>query len=292
MYWAQKSFKGNRKDGSLYLVPTPIGNLEDMSFRAIKTLQEVNLIAAEDTRKTQKLLNHFSVDTKLISYHEHNKFKRDKELINKLKEGLNIALVSDAGMPIISDPGYELVQAAISEKITVIPLPGPNAALTALIASGLQPHPFYFYGFLPRKRSERIKELHNLQQITATLIFYESPYRLKETLEAILTTLGDRNIVLSRELTKLYEEFIRGKVSEVMDWVNETELRGEFCIVIEKQTNFVDDREQWWEEYSIIEHVNYYIDTKKLSVRDAIKLTAETRNLNRREVYQKFHSRR
>ena len=190
------SFKGQTSNGILYLVPTPIGNLGDMTPRAIEVLGEVDLIAAEDTRNTQKLLNHFNISTKQISFHEHNTQERIPKLVEKLKTGINIAQVSDAGMPSISDPGHELVEACIKEDIPVVPLPGANAGITALIASGLIPQPFYFYGFLPRKNSEQKQELTNLKGHTSTIIFYEAPHRLKKTLKNMSEVLGNRKVVL------------------------------------------------------------------------------------------------
>lgn len=290
IFQTQKSFSEADSKGVIYLVPTPIGNLEDMSFRAVRILKEADLIAAEDTRNTRKLLNHYSVETPVISYHEHNKEIRGKELIEKVKTGLNIALVSDAGMPIISDPGYELVQSALNEYIKVIPLPGANAALTALVASGITPQPFYFYGFLKRRRKEKLAELQLLKKVEATVILYESPHRLTDTLELILETLGDRQIALCRELTKKYEEFVRGTVSEILNWSRENEVRGEFCIVIEGTPETAEVEEQWWDKLSTIEHVDYYINEKKLSAKDAIKLVANDRGLRRREVYGMYHS--
>ncbi len=218
--------------GTLFLVPTPIGNLDDMTVRAVKTLQTVDLIAAEDTRNTQKLLNHFEIETKQISFHEHNTQQRIPELIAKLQSGLSIAQVSDAGMPSISDPGKELVAAAIAANLPVVPLPGANAATTALIASGLAPQPFMFYGFLPRKASVQKAELTKLAQQEQTVIFYESPYRVAKTLTAIQAIFGDRQAVLARELTKLHEEFIRGSLSELIDWAFES-ARGEFVIMVQ-----------------------------------------------------------
>jgi 16S rRNA (cytidine1402-2'-O)-methyltransferase len=208
--WQQKSFENEAQKGILYLVPTPIGNLEDMSFRAVRILKEADLIAAEDTRNTKKLCNYFEIQTPVVSYHEHNKEASGEKLIHKIKDGMKIALVSDAGMPAISDPGYELVEAAISEKVTVVPLPGANAALPALIASGLICQPFYFFGFLNRSKREKKTELESLKKQTGTLVFYESPHRLKETLSSMYEILGNRKAAICRELTKKFEEFIRG----------------------------------------------------------------------------------
>ena len=201
----QKSFKGHHETGSLYLVPTPIGNLEDMTYRSVRILQEVDLIASEDTRNTQKLLNHFEIQTPQKSLHEHNYKERIPQLIAELMSGRSIAQVSDAGMPSISDPGHELVLACIQAGIPVVAIPGPTAGMTALIASGLLPQPFLFYGFLGRKKKEQQTTLETLKEYTATLIFYESPYRISATLTNMLTVFGNRQVVLCRELTKIHE---------------------------------------------------------------------------------------
>lgn len=289
MMWQQKSFENEEQKGILYLVPTPIGNLEDMSFRAVRILKEADFIAAEDTRNTKKLCHYFEIKTPLVSYHEHNKETSGGNLIEKIKGGLKIALVSDAGMPTISDPGYELVTTAVEARLTVVPLPGANAALTSLIASGLPSQPFYFYGFLNRQRKEKKKELEKLKKQTATIIVYESPHRLKETLSEMLETFGDRRIVLCRELTKKYEEFIRGSLNEAIAWANREEIRGEFCIIIEGAEDQVDIEIQWWEDISIEEHVNHYIAIKNLPSKEAIKQTAKDRGMQKRDVYQTYH---
>ena len=289
MMQQQKSFDQEEGKGILYLVPTPIGNLEDMTFRAINILKQAALIAAEDTRNTRKLLNYFEIDTPVVSYHEHNKESSGVKLIEKLKEGEHIALVSDAGMPAISDPGYELVVQAVDEGLTVVPLPGANAALTALIASGLACQPFYFYGFLNRSRKEKRHELEALKRQEATLIFYESPHRLKETLTQMLEMLGPRQIVVCRELTKRFEEFIRGSLEEVLEWADQGEIRGEFVLIIEGSKEQVEQETAWWDNLTIEEHVNHYISVKNLSSKDAIKQTAKDRGLNKRDVYQTYH---
>jgi 16S rRNA (cytidine1402-2'-O)-methyltransferase len=289
--WQQKSFENEAQKGILYLVPTPIGNLEDMSFRAVRILKEADLIAAEDTRNTKKLCNYFEIQTPVVSYHEHNKESSGEKLIHKIKEGLKIALVSDAGMPAISDPGYELVEAAISEKVTVVPLPGANAALPALIASGLTCQPFYFYGFLNRSKKEKRTELESLKRQTGTLVFYESPHRLKETLTIMYEILGNRKAAICRELTKKFEEFIRGNLSELLEWVHQDEIRGEFCLIIEgaDENTLKEEESSWWETLSIEEHVNHYINVKDIPSKEAIKQTAKDRSINKREVYQAYH---
>ncbi|MEH7118904.1 16S rRNA (cytidine(1402)-2'-O)-methyltransferase [Neobacillus vireti] len=288
--WQQKSFENENSKGILYLVPTPIGNLEDMSFRAIRILKEADLIAAEDTRNTKKLCNYFEIDTQIVSYHEHNKETSGEKLIEKVKQGMKIALVSDAGMPAISDPGYELVQAAISDQVTVVPLPGANAALTSLIASGISCQPFYFYGFLHRNKKEKRSELETLRKQNATLIFYESPHRLKETLAIMLDVLGNRRIVICRELTKKFEEFIRGTLEEINGWAHTDEIRGEFCLIVEGTEALPDEEEiSWWQDLSVEEHVNHYITVKNTSSKEAIKQAAKDRGLNKRKVYQVYH---
>jgi 16S rRNA (cytidine1402-2'-O)-methyltransferase len=289
--WIQKSFENEEIKGILYLVPTPIGNLEDMSVRALRILKESDWIAAEDTRNTKKLCHYFEIETPLISYHEHNKLVSGLKIIDRLKEGAKIALVSDAGMPTISDPGYELVMSAIEQEISVVPLPGANAALTALIASGLPTQPFYFYGFLDRQKKTKKKELEKLASMDSTIILYESPHRLKETLELIESVLGNRRLVLCRELTKKYEEFIRGTVEELQQWANEGEIRGEFCLIIEGALDLdVSAHDNlWWKDLSAKEHVEHYIVANGLSSKEAIKLAAKDRGVHKSEVYQAFH---
>lgn len=264
--WQQKSFENEQEKGILYLIPTPIGNLEDMSFRAVRLLKECDYIAAEDTRNTRKLCNHFGIKTPIISYHEHNRRTSGDKLIHLLKEGKKVSLVSDAGMPTISDPGFELVEACIAEKIAVVPLPGANAALTALIASGLPTQPFYFYGFLDRRKKEKKEELEQLKSQKGTIIFYESPYRLKETLALIEEVFGGRRVVLCRELTKMYEEFIRGTIKEARSWAEENEPRGEFCIIVEGAGEHEEGEEPWWHSLTVIEHVDHYVE-KALQLR-------------------------
>jgi 16S rRNA (cytidine1402-2'-O)-methyltransferase len=286
----QKSFEHEQEKGILYLVPTPIGNLEDMSFRALRILKEADLIAAEDTRNTRKLCNYFEIETPVTSYHEHNKEASGHKLLGKIKDGAKIALVSDAGMPTISDPGYELVDQAIAEGLTVVPLPGANAALTALIASGIKPQPFYFYGFLNRSKKEKRKELETLAKQTATMIFYEAPHRLRETLLLMNESFGgERQIVLCRELTKKFEEFNRGTVQEAVAWIENAETRGEFCLIVEGAGQDGSEQEAaWWDELSIQEHVEQNIE-KGMSSKDAIKQTAKERELSKRDVYQAYH---
>ncbi|KKK08404.1 MULTISPECIES: 16S rRNA (cytidine(1402)-2'-O)-methyltransferase [Bacillus] len=286
----QKSFDGQSEMGILYLVPTPIGNLEDMTFRAIQTLKDVDYIAAEDTRQTKKLCHVYEIDTPLTSYHEHNKDSSGHKLIEWLKEGKSIALVSDAGLPTISDPGAEVVRDFTNIGGYVIPLPGANAALTALIASGIAPQPFFFYGFLDRQKKEKKKQLEALKKRQETIIFYEAPHRLKETLTVMKEVWGNRNIAITRELTKKFEEFIRGDLEYALTWVTEQQIRGEFCLVV--QGNDQDEEElneeAWWNSLSEKEHVIHYIE-EGLTSKEAIKRTAVERGVPKRTIYDAYH---
>lgn len=285
----QKSFE-QRETGTLYLVPTPIGNLQDMTPRAIAVLADVDLIAAEDTRHTQQLLNHFDITTKQTSFHEHNWQAKIPGIVADLQQGKNIAQVSDAGMPSISDPGKELVAAAIAQGIAVVPIPGATAGVTALIASGLVPQPFYFYGFLQRKNSEQLAELERLATLRDTTIFYEAPHRLKQTLENIQKVMGaDRQVVLARELTKKYEEFLRGTVAELVAWAKTHEIRGEFVVMIAgftgEETAATDNDEA---ELTVQEAVAKLV-AKGLKPNAAIKQVAKARQLDRQAVYADYH---
>ena len=217
--------------GILYIVATPIGNLEDISFRAIRILKESSLIAAEDTRQTKKLLNHYNISTSTLSYFEHNRFTRIPQIVNHLKTGKDVAVVTDAGTPGISDPAYKLIRAAIETNARVQAIPGPSASITALVASGLPTDRFIFEGFLPNKKGRKGK-LERLASIDATIIFYESPKRIQRTLKDILEYIGNRPAVIGRELTKMHEELIRGKVSELLSYFNQNTPRGEFVIMI------------------------------------------------------------
>ncbi|WP_277586879.1 16S rRNA (cytidine(1402)-2'-O)-methyltransferase [Psychrobacillus antarcticus] len=276
----------------LYLVATPIGNLEDMTIRAIRILKEVDIIAAEDTRNTKKLCNYFEISTPLISYHDHNLQVGGEKLLELLGEGKSIALVSDAGLPCISDPGADIVAKAVKEGFAVVPIPGANAALSALIASGLSTQPFFFYGFLSRNKKERKVEIEKLQKRQESVILYESPHRLKESLrdmQSIIT--GTRKVVLARELTKKFEEFLRGTIDEAVEWVEQAEIRGEFCIVLEGNEGDAETSEeaQWWSELTLEEHVDQLIAEKQCTSKEAIKEVAIQRGLSKREVYQNYH---
>ncbi|MCM6833684.1 16S rRNA (cytidine(1402)-2'-O)-methyltransferase [Leuconostoc mesenteroides] len=283
----QKSFE-NQETGTLFLVPTPIGNLQDMSPRAIDTLRDVDIIAAEDTRHTQQLLNHFAITTKQTSFHEHNWQAKIPSLIADLRNGKNVAQVSDAGMPSISDPGKELVAAAVAENLAVVPIPGATAGVTALIASGLVPQPFYFYGFLQRKNSEQLAELQQLSTMRDTVIFYESPHRLKQTLVNIQKVMGDeRRIVLARELTKRYEEFIRGTIDELVSWSQSNEIRGEFVVMIDGFHGEISEPDNSI-ALTVQEAVSALIK-KGLKPNAAIKQIAKERGLDRQAVYADYH---
>src|SRR4030042_7024365 len=226
----------NSTKGTLYIVSTPIGNREDITLRALRILKEVDLIAAEDTRHTNLLVRHFGIQTPLTSYFEGNELKKKEFILSKLKQGNQIALVSDAGTPGISDPGFRLIQTSIDNHISVVPIPGPSAVITALSVSGLPTDSFLFKGFLPHKSKKRKDLLKQLEEVKATLIFYESPHRLAESLKDILDVLGDREMALTRELTKIYEEVLRDKVSEIINQIGEKKLKGEITLVISGKT--------------------------------------------------------
>src|SRR5699024_5424405 len=257
--------------GKLYVVPTPIGNLDDITFRAVEMLKQVDCIAAEDTRHTKKLLRHLQINTDVISYHEHNERKRTEQLLEMLTNNRSLALVSDAGMPAISDPGYILIERASANNISVIVLPGANAAPSALVGSGLSTEEFLFYGFLPRKKKEKERELSRLATYAATIILYESPFRLVDTFKQLADKFGNRNVALVRELTKLHEQYVRGTVEDVLAWLEEREVKGECCIVIdgnEKGERNVETN--WWASLTISEHVAFYEKVKGLSHKDSM----------------------
>lgn len=277
----QKSFENEKP--TLYLVATPIGNLSEMTYRAVEILKNVNFIAAEDTRNTVKLLNHFEIDTKLISHHEHNLVTSIPKIIQLLEEGNDIALVSDAGYPAISDPGYELVKAAITKDINIVPISGANACLNALVVSGIAPQPFLFYGFLDHQDKKKKKELELLKKYQETIVFYEAPHRIKKTLKLMLDIFGNRHIALCREITKKHEEINRGTIEEILTVVDD--MKGEMVIVVEGATEVEEDIVF---EQSIEEHVNEYIE-KGMSTKDAIKEVAKQRNVSKNVVYQEYH---
>jgi len=272
--------------GTLYLVSTPIGNLEDITFRAIRILKEVDIIAAEDTRQTLKLLNHFEIKNSLTSFFRHNEEKKGEYIVSQLLEGKNIALVSDAGTPAISDPGEELVKMAIESGIKVVPVPGAVAATSALIISGLPTGRFTFEGFMPMHKKNRRERLIELKNEMRTMIFYEAPHKIKYTLKDMYGAWGDRDVSLAREMTKLHEEVIRGKLSEIIEKFEQEPPRGEFVIIIDgsKEEKSISN---FWEEMTIIEHVDYYINQGMKNM-DAMKKVATDREMTKREVYDVY----
>ncbi|CAK1231993.1 16S rRNA (cytidine(1402)-2'-O)-methyltransferase [Fructobacillus fructosus] len=290
----QKSFT-THDTGTLYLVGTPIGNLSDMSSRALEVLQEVDVIAAEDTRHTQLLLNYFDIKNNKTSLHEHNWQEKAPELVQELLAGKSIAQVSDAGLPSISDPGKELVAQAIEANVPVVPIPGASAGITALIASGLVPQPFYFHGFLPRKKQEQAQALQDLSWRPETMIFYEAPHRLKKTLQNLVEVLGEkRRVVLARELTKRYEEFLRGTAVEAVQWAEENDIRGEFVLLVEGRSDgsgvppkAVADTTDT-SAANPEEAVQALID-QGLKPNAAIKQVAKENGLNRQDLYKSYH---
>ena len=270
-------------NGKLYLVATPIGNLEDITLRALRILKEVDYIAAEDTRTTLKLLNHFEIKKPLISNHRHNEDDREDFLINKLKEGKNIAVVSDAGTPGISDPGEVIVKKAIEENIEVIPIPGACAAINALIASGLDTKEFVFIGFLPLNKKLRKEKLEEIKEENKTSIIYEAPHKIKDTLNDLKDIIGKRKIVLAREITKIHEEFIRGNIDEIIE--KSQNLKGEMILLIEGNNEVV--KENILNNLSLEEHYNVY-EKQGLNKKEIIKKIAKDRGVNKNDIYQYF----
>jgi len=274
------------KQGCLYLVGTPIGNLEDITLRAIRILKESDQIACEDTRHTQKLLSHYNIQKPLVSYHEHNEMTRAPELVLAMEQGAKIALVSDAGMPLVSDPGYRLVTLCARHQIPVIPIPGPSALLAALSASGLPNEEFLFVGFLPARSGERQRALERLRLEDRTLILYEAPHRVAETVSDALEILGDRPACLAREVTKLHEEFRRAALSELSASLEEKPIRGEITLLIGAplpgQSTTRDTTQ------SLADRVDELIRQAKLDRKEALKLAAKERGLTRREAYSKM----
>ena len=273
--------------GILYLCATPIGNLGDISARCLEAFQNADLIACEDTRRTVQLLNHFGIKKQLTSYHAHNKREKGEVIVNLLKEGKNVVLVSDAGTPAISDPGEDLVKLCIENDLTVTPIPGCVAGINALIVSGLPTRRFAFEGFLSVNKRHRKEHLESVKNDTHTLIFYEAPHKLPYTLADMLEILGDRKIALCRELTKLHEEIIRTTLSEAQNLYTETSPKGEFVIVIEGAKE-PEKETAWWEEMTITEHVEKYI-ADGVDSKDAVKMTAKDRGLPKRDVYNEYH---
>lgn len=277
--------------GKLYLVSTPIGNLEDITLRAVRTLREVDLIAAEDTRHTIKLLNHFEIKKSLVSYYEHNKKEKGNYLVNQLIHGKNIALVSDAGTPGISDPGEDLVKLCIEKDIEVTAIPGPVAAVTGLIISGLPTGRFVFEGFLPMNKRARRERLAFLKNEVRTLVFYEAPHKLLHTLKDLYEALGNRKVVFARELTKRFEEIIRCDLKAAIEKYEEQPPKGEFVVIVEgiSEEEKIETEKKIWENKSIKEHLNFYI-SEGLDKKDAMKRVAEDRKISKREVYKELLS--
>lgn len=270
--------------GTLYLVATPIGNLKDITFRAIEVLRSVDLIACEDTRHTRKLLNHFEIDNELVSYHEHNELERTPELVDKLLEGKSIALVSDAGTPGISDPSYRIVSAATIAGIDVVAIPGPAAFISASIVSGLSTDSIFFAGFLPSKQSDRLKRLKELVEIPATLVFYEAPHRIIRSIDDCLSVLGDRKAAAARELTKLHEEVVRGTLSEIRKHFSQNEPRGEFVLVIDRHSATPSTENL---SKSLPERLQELIDAG-LDRKSALKSAAKEFGLSKSEAYRRL----
>ena len=273
--------------GKLYLCATPIGNLEDITYRVLRTLKEVDLIAAEDTRNSIKLLNHFDIKTPMTSYHEYNKIEKAYQLVDKLREGMNIALITDAGTPGISDPGEDLVRICYEEGIEVTSLPGPAACITALTMSGLPTRRFAFEAFLPRDKKERADVLAQLKNETRTIILYEAPHHLVKTLGELYVNLGDRKIAVCRELTKRYEEKTLTTISECLKFYNDNEPRGEYVLVIDGKTfeELRKEEQKSWESMSIEEHMAVYED-QGIDRKGAMKMVAKDRGISKRDVYQ------
>ena len=280
----QKSFKGQSPYGKLYLVATPIGNMDDMSIRMVNTLKEVDVIAAEDTRNTGLLLKHFGIEARQVSFHEHNAQEKIPILLDLLKSGQNLAQVSDAGLPSISDPGHDLVKAAIDEDIAVVTIPGPSAGISALIASGLAPQPHIFYGFLPRKSGQQKEFFESKKAYPETQIFYESPHRVKATLENMLEVYGDRSVVLVRELTKIYEEYQRGRISELIDYLAENALKGECLLIVAGASLEKEDKA----DADLLAEIDSLVQSGSKK-NQAIKEVAKKYGRNKSQLYALYH---
>ena len=273
--------------GTLYLCATPIGNLEDITYRVLRTLKEVDLIAAEDTRNSIKLLNHFEIHTPMTSYHEYNKIEKAYQLVDQLRQGKNIALITDAGTPGISDPGEDLVRIALEEGMSVTSLPGAAACITALTMSGQQTRRFAFEAFLPREKKERAKVLEELKDETRTIILYEAPHHLIATLTQLRETLGNRSISLCRELTKKYEDVQKTTLDDVLLYYKDNEPRGEYVLVVEgkDRRELEAEAQRAWEQMTIDEHMALY-EAQDIPRKEAMKLVARDRGISKREVYQ------
>lgn len=281
-----KKLDGNQHKGTLYLVGTPIGNLEDITLRALRVLREADMIACEDTRTTQKLLNAYKIKTPTTSYHEHNEMTKAPELVLQLEEGDSIALVSDSGMPGVSDPGYRLVSLSIRHNIKVVPVPGASAFVAALVASGLPTDSFRFHGFLPPKRSARLATLGQARISQRSIVFYEAPHRLIATLRDIREVLGDRNIVVAREVTKIHEEFIRGSISSVLDQLKGRAIKGEITLIVDKPLPEAPPPAS----AEVIKQEYDRLVAGGMDRRDALKSLAKTHGLAKSEVYRRVES--
>ncbi len=268
--------------GTLYIVATPIGNLEDITLRAIRVLKEVDVIAAEDTRHTRHLLDRYQIETQLTSYHDHNKEEKAPVLVDRMLEGKSVALVSDAGTPGISDPGYFLINLAIEQKISVIPIPGATAAVAALSVSGLPTDRFLFEGFLPAKRMARLKRLEELAKQGCTIIFYEAPHKISKTLEDMLDVFGDRQAVITREMTKIHEETIRGNLSDILKHMQKGTIKGEFTIILHGAS-----AGSLKQDIDAAEYLKNLMLHRGLSKKEAISIAAEELGLPKKEVYKK-----
>ena len=275
--------------GKLYLCATPIGNLEDITYRVVRTLNEVDLIVAEDTRNSIKFLNHFDIKTPMTSYHEFNKYDKAKQLVEMMKEGKNIAIITDAGTPGISDPGEEVVRQCFEAGIQVTSLPGPAACITALTMSGQKTRRFCFEAFLPKDKKEKVAVLEELKNETRTIIIYEAPHRLVRTLKELRETLGNRQLTLCRELTKKYEEADKTTIDQAIEKYNEKEPRGEYVLVIEgkSQEEIQEENKQKWESMTIEEHMEYYISQGN-DKKSAMKLVAKDRGVSKRDIYNQL----
>ena len=275
--------------GKLYLCATPIGNLEDITYRVVRTLNEVDLIGAEDTRNSIKLLNHFDIKTPMTSYHEFNKYDKAKQLVEMMKEGKNIAIITDAGTPGISDPGEEVARQCFEAGIQVTSLPGPAACITALTMSGQKTRRFCFEAFLPKDKKEKVAVLEELKNETRTIIIYEAPHRLARTLKELRETLGNRQLTLCRELTKKYEEADKTTIDQAIEKYNEKEPRGEYVLVIEgkSQEEIQEENKQKWESMTIEEHMEYYISQGN-DKKSAMKLVAKDRGVSKRDIYNQL----
>ena len=275
--------------GKLYLVATPIGNLGDITYRALKTLEEVDLIACEDTRHTLKLLNHFNISKPLTSYYEHNRIEKGRVLVEDMKNGKNIALVTDAGTPAISDPGEDLVKLCMENDVDVVPVPGAVALINALIISGMDTGRFSFEGFLSVNKKSRLEHLEEVKNDTRTLIFYEAPHKLVRTLEDFLVYFGDRNISLVRELTKMHEECRKTTISKALEYYTDIQPKGEFVLVVEGKSReeIVNEERAEFSDMTIIEHVDKLID-EGMTKKDAQKEVARLRGISKRDVYNEY----